>query len=193
MDILEIVAAVLGIAYVVLQYKANPWMWVFSFAMSTMYVFVNLQHGLYANFVLQIIFSVMAVVGLLHWIGLVRHRTPRPITSMPKSMILPLVATTIAMSAAIVAVLLRMGESQMPYFDGITMAINLTGTYMLIRKYYQEWICWMVVDPLMSVMYALMGMWPSAVLYAVYSVVVVFGYLNWKRQSIANDKNSNTR
>lgn len=190
---LEIIAAAIGIAYLVLQYKANVWMWVCSLVMSAMYVVINFNHGLYANFVLQIIFSVMAVVGLLAWLGIVRQHTPPPITSMPRRMIVPLVAATLLLTVAIVAILRLLGEGSMPYFDGLTMAINLTGTYMLIRKYYQEWICWMIVDPLMCVMYAMMGMWPSAVLYAIYSIVVVFGYINWKKQSVSHDIDSNTR
>ncbi|MBR1517409.1 MAG: nicotinamide mononucleotide transporter [Bacteroidales bacterium] len=186
---IEIIAATVGVIYLLLQYRASAWMWVFSLAMSLMYVYLNYVNGLYANCVLQVVFSVMAVVGLIAWLRPPAGHTygkaaQRPITSMPRRLLLPVVLVTLLLTAAGMAVLHMVGESQMILFDGLTTAINLTGTWMLIRKYYQEWICWMIVDPLMCVMYALSGMWPSAVLYAFFSVVVVFGYLQWKKQAL---------
>lgn len=191
MDIIEVIGALLGIIYVALQYKANLWMWVSSLLMSLLYIYINYANGLYANFVLQIIFAAMAVVGLLHWMGFKKKATQRPITSMPRRTVVPIIAATLLLALATYAVLCHTGESSMPIFDSITVAINLSGTYMLIRKYYQEWICWMIVDPLMAVMYAMLGLWPSALLYAVFSIVVVFGYFNWRRLAQQNNNHDN--
>lgn len=213
MDIIEVIGALLGIIYVALQYKANLWMWVSSLLMSLLYIYINYANGLYANFVLQIIFAAMAVVGLLHWMGFKKKATQRrlrlrawmhhnwrgrkkdapqrPITSMPRHAVVPIIAATLLLALATYAVLCHTGESSMPIFDSITVAINLSGTYMLIRKYYQEWICWMIVDPLMAVMYAMLGLWPSALLYAVFSIVVVFGYFNWRRLAQQNNNHDN--
>lgn len=182
METLELIGAAIGVAYLLFQYKASVWMWVFSLAMSLMYICINFSHQLYANTVLQIVFSIMAVVGVLEWMG-VRQQEPRPITSMPRRLVLPVVGATLAMATAAAGILHWLGESESLLFDSLTTAINLTGTWMLIRKYYQEWLCWLVVDPLMSLMYAQAGLWPSAVLYALFSVVVVFGFLRWRREA----------
>lgn len=182
MDAIELIAAAIGVAYLALQYKASVWMWVFSLAMSLMYTYINFSHQLYANTVLQVVFSVMAIVGLLEWMGIRQHK-PRPITSMPRRLVVPALLATAALAALSAGILHWVGESENLLFDSVTTAINLTGTWMLIRKYYQEWLCWLVVDPLMSVMYGLSGLWASAALYALFSVVVVFGYLRWRREA----------
>ncbi|MBR1793186.1 MAG: nicotinamide mononucleotide transporter [Bacteroidales bacterium] len=183
MEAIELIGALLGIAYLVLQYKANAWMWVFSLLMSLLYTYINFTHHLYANAVLQVVFSAMAVVGLLEWVGL-RQQKNRPITSLPRSMVPTLIGITLAMTLAAIGILQWVGESDNLLFDSLTTSINLTGTWMLIRKYYQEWICWLIVDPMMCVMYALSGLWTSAALYAIFSVVVIFGYLRWKREAL---------
>ena len=46
---LDIVTTVLGLAYILLEYKASVWMWAVGFAMQALGIVLYYQKGLYAD------------------------------------------------------------------------------------------------------------------------------------------------
>ena len=46
---LDIVTTVLGLAYILLEYRASLWMWVVGFAMQALGIVLYYQKGLYAD------------------------------------------------------------------------------------------------------------------------------------------------
>ena len=57
--------------------------------------------------------------------------------------------------------------------------------WMLSKKYWQQWIGWLIVEPMMVALFWLTGNYASAALYVVYLLFCVMGIVKWKRLSIA--------
>ena len=93
----------------------------------------------------------------------------RTIASMPRGRWLPLGAITALAFGVILWVLLRFTDSNVPYGDSFTTALSIAGLWMLAQKYVEQWLVWIVVDAV------------CAGLYALYTVIAVFGYFEWRR------------
>ena len=50
MDYLEIIGTIIGVIYLILEYRANKLLWIAGFIMPAIYVVVYFRAGLYADF-----------------------------------------------------------------------------------------------------------------------------------------------
>lgn len=184
---LDIIGAVVGLLYVVSEYRADRWFWPLSLLMSAFYAVINFQAAYYANFGICCYNFAMSVYGMLVWRGVLhsREHQERPIGSCPPRL-WPLLIGAVAVLAVLFYWLLGvMGESQLPAIDGLSSAISIVGMWMLSQKYWQQWFAWLIVEPLMIGLYLASGLYASAAMYAVYEVFVVLGLIRWKRESIS--------
>ena len=65
----EIIAAIIGTIYIILEYKASPWLWFFNIIMALMYVYVFYDYGVYAQMLIQVYYVFIGVYGWLEWKG----------------------------------------------------------------------------------------------------------------------------
>lgn len=186
MDYIEIAGAVVGLIAVAFEYKASIWLWIFGLIMPILYTIVCFQNGIYANMCINIYYVIAYIYGLLVWTNVIRSKNnpEQHISSMPKKYIIPAIIFTIVISSIISYILYLMHESDIYLLDGFSTGISITGMWMMTRKYYQKWLCWIMVDPILTVMFATKLLIPSTILYATYSIVSVMGYFKWKKESI---------
>ncbi len=180
---MEIIAAILGLIYLYFEYHANAWMWVFGLIMQALYIYLFYINGVYANAAINVLYGIMSIYGLLEWKGLLKHTkqtAEKPIASMPRKQWWVVIAIVALLTIPVALLLGSLEESQVPWLDSLSTTLSIAATWMLIRKYYQEWILWMVVEPLMIAVGILTGMYATALLYAVNLVVVLLGYRKWK-------------
>ena len=181
MQTIEILGALIGLAYILLEYKANPWMWLCGVVMPVIYVYLYFRHGLYANAAFNIYNIVISAYGLWQWKRGGGDGGEAPIRSFPRRGWPWLALVVAALTAGLTLLLSQLHESQVPLLDGLTTCLSIVGMWMLARKYYQQWLCWLIVEPLMMAMCIATGMWATALLYAIYEVIAVKGYLHWKQ------------
>lgn len=182
MSIIEIIGAFIGLAYIWLEYKANPWMWLCGVLMPIAYVWIYFSNGLYANAAFNLYTIGISVYGVYHWLRGGDDKGEAPIRSFPRKWWLLLIGVVVLLAVVLTWLLGFLRESQVPLLDGLTTSLSIVGMWMLAKKYYQQWLCWLLVEPLTVLMCILAGMWPTAILYAVYTVVAVLGYFRWKKQ-----------
>lgn len=185
MHTIEVIGAVIGLAYIVSEYRADRWFWPLSILMSLFYIVIDFTSGIYANGTICCYNLVMSVYGLLVWRGLVqsKDRTERPITSCPSRFWPWIIAVVVLLSVVLWWVLQTLGESQIPWLDGISSALSVVAMWMLSQKYWQQWILWLLVEPLMITLFWLTGNYASAILYIVFEVVCVLGIIRWYKQA----------
>lgn len=185
LSLIELLGAVTGIIYLVLEYRANRWLWLFAVLMPLFYIYINFKSGIYANGLLNVYYLVVSVYGGISWLRTADKSDAgaeeKHLQSMPRRLVLPVVAAVVLLTVALSLTLKALGESQVAWIDGFTSALGVVAILLMVKKYYQQWICWLVVNPLMVAMYLLSGNYPSAVMYVCYCVFSVLGFLHWKR------------
>lgn len=187
MDKIEIIGAIIGIIYLILEYKANSWLWLFGVLMPLFYIYIFFQNTLYANAAINVYYVGICIYGFFCWQkkkGESAKGEGEVIASMPKKYLWPIIGLLVVCTGVIAWILNLLGESEMAILDGFTAALNVVGMYMLAKGWYQQWICWIIIEPIMVVISIAQGMYPTAVMYLVYCVIAVLGYYRWKREAI---------
>lgn len=182
MQTIEIIGAVIGLVYLYLEYKADKWLWPVGVLMPVVYIWIFFQSKFYADMGVNVYYFLASIYGWIHW---TRHgknaEQELPVTHTPRSYVLPLIAIGLVLFALIAFVLIRFTDSPVSIGDSFTTALSILGMWMLARKYVEQWAFWFVVNIVSCVLYLWKGLYPTSILFAIYSVISVFGYFKWKR------------
>ena len=180
-SLFELLGAVTGIVYLILEYRANRWLWLFGMLMPLFYIYINFKSGIYANGALNVYYFIVSVWGGISWLR-TAHKEDKGaeethLLSMPRRLVLPVLLAVALLTVALSLTLQALGESQSAWLDGFTSALGVVAILLMAKKYYQQWICWLVVNPLMVVIYLLHGNYPSVVMYVFYCLFSVLGFV----------------
>ena len=189
---LDIVTTVLGLAYILLEYRASIWMWGVGFLMQALGIVLYYQKGLYADCGMEFYYLSMTVYGYWRW---VRHSSPESgearrglnesssleIRHFPQHLVLPWLAIIGGVWAVIYWLLVTFTNSNVPLADSFTTALSIVGIWALAHKYLEQWFIWIAVDVVTCVLYFYKDIPFKAGLYALYVIIAVFGYIKWRR------------
>lgn len=178
---LEWIGAAVGLVYLWLEYRASVWLWLASVVMPAIYIFVYYEAGFYADMAINAYYLVASGYGLTVWLTKGSREKPMPITRTPKRQILPLAAVAMGAFALIAWILIKFTDSTVPIGDSFTTALSIVALWMLARKYVEQWLVWIVVDVICAGLYFYKGLYPTAGLFTLYSVIAVAGYYKWKK------------
>lgn len=184
---LDITTTLLGLAYILFEYRASIWLWPVGFVMQALGIVLYYQKGLYADCGMEVYYIVMTVYGFCCW------RFPRlkgrhakeqgnlPVTRFPRRLVLPWGGLTLALWATIYWLLVTCTDSRVPLADSFTTALSVVGIWALAHKYLEQWFVWIAVDVVTSALYFYKDIPFKASLYALYVVIACMGYMKWRR------------
>ena len=180
---LDIVTTVLGLAYILFEYRASVWMWVVGFFMQLLGIVLYYQKGLYADCAMEFYYLAMTIYGFWRWTngGAFKVEGGRKITHFPYRMVFPWLVGTGVLWAVIWWLLVTFTDSTVPVADSFTTALSLLGIWALAHKYLEQWFVWIAVDVVTCGLYAYKGLPFKSGLYALYVVIAIFGYFRWKK------------
>jgi nicotinamide mononucleotide transporter len=75
-------------------------------------------------------------------------------------------------------------DSTVWFWDGISTALSVVAMWLLVKKFYQQWIFWIIVEPLVVLTSIQAEMYFTAVLYLFYTVIAIMGYFKWKKEAV---------
>ena len=64
---LDMLTTALGLAYILLEYKASIWLWAVGFVMQSLGIVLYFQKGLYADCGMEFYYLAMTIYGYFHW------------------------------------------------------------------------------------------------------------------------------
>ena len=178
---LDIVTTVLGLAYILLEYKASVWMWVVGFLMQALGIVLYYQKGLYADCGMEFYYLAMTVYGYWKWIHGTASKEALPIRHFPKRLVLPWLLLIAAVWGIIYWLLITFTNSNVPLADSFTTALSIVGIWALAHKYLEQWFIWIAVDVVTSILYFYKDIPFKASLYALYVIIAVMGWFKWRR------------
>ena len=180
----DIAGFVLGLVYLWLEYKASIWLWLASVVMPIVHGYTYLARGLYADFGMEFYYVLAAIYGFAvwHW-GKSKDKKERPITHASRSTMACMVAAVVVLWMGIYVFLLKCTDSTVPGYDAFTTAMSIVALWSLAQKHVEQWLFWLVVDALCTVLYIYKQIPFSGILYGFYTVMAIAGYYKWKRMA----------
>jgi nicotinamide mononucleotide transporter len=179
----EVSGAVLGLVYIFLSIRQNILTWPVGLLTSALYIVVFFESKLYADMALQVYYVGVSIYGWYYWLkGNPEKENDLPVSSIPRRFLVPLLSVSVMMFLIIALILKNYTDSPVPFWDAFITAFSLTATWMLARKYIENWLVWIVVDLISTGLYVAKGLWPTVILFAVYTVMATIGYVQWKKE-----------
>lgn len=181
---IELLGAILGVAFIFFSIRQNILTWPTGLATSTLYIFVFFQSKFYADMGLQVYYVAISIYGWYYWI---KGKKPENSTAVPvrqtsKNLWFKLIAIATLLYFTILIILLNFTDSDVPFMDSFTTALSIVATWMLAKKYIEQWLIWIFVDILSTGLYIYKELWPTVILFAVYTVMAFLGYIEWKKE-----------
>lgn len=191
MQIIEIVGTITGMVYLWLEYRASIYLWIASIIMPAIYLVIFYDAGLYADLAINIYYLLIALYGWLAWrygFSLIRRGggtgEELTISHTPMRVWVVLALLFVLLLPSIACALMHYTDSNVPWADSFTTSLSIVAMWMLARKYIEQWWVWLVVDVASVALYIYKDLYFTAVLYALYAVVAIFGYAKWRELMI---------
>jgi nicotinamide mononucleotide transporter len=176
----EAVAVVLAVAYLILAAQENLWCWACAFISSALYTWVFWSVNLYMEAALNVFYVVMAVVGWWQWRA-GSSDTGFGIRTLSLQQHGLLVAAMLMMAGLNGWLMGHFTDAAWPFVDSFTTWSSIITTFLVVRKVLENWLYWLLIDSISIFLYMDRGLYLTVLLFVIYLVIVVFGYLNWRR------------
>jgi nicotinamide mononucleotide transporter len=179
---LELTAVVLAIAYLLLAVRENSLCWYAALASTAIFLMIFWQVKLYMESGLQVYYLIMAVYGWFQWTRGGRDQGGVPITMWSARTHVTVIGTVIAAALLSGYLLSTFSDARMPYLDSLTTWASIVTTYMVATKVLENWIYWLVIDSISIFLYIDRELYFTALLFAAYVIIVVFGWFAWRKE-----------
>jgi nicotinamide mononucleotide transporter len=204
-NIIEVFGAVTGIAYVILEIRRNILLWPLGIITSAVYIYVFGRNGFYAGMVLQGYYVVISIYGWYKWHGAwskeqvneqseeiprsgrdggSQEKTEPDIMRIDGKTAIICMMTALALWALLAFSLDRWTDSPVPLWDGLITSLSVVATWMLTKKIIEQWYVWILANTIAVIVYLAMEMYPTTLLFSVYTVMAVIGLRAWSKDKL---------
>lgn len=206
--ILEILAMVFGVAYVVLEVRKSQSMWYFMIVASVLNIFVYFHNHFAAMGLIQFYYIVSSIYGIRTWARVRRDAQVQFGNEDPEkagkievrrfNVRRALISSAIAVVgfAGLALLFNRIVEVQpgdipgKPVWDAAVATLSMLATYWLSQSWREQWYIWLVVNVAAVVMFLYpffhggSGLLYMGLLYVIYIVSCIVGLRNWYLRSV---------
>jgi len=176
----EIGAAVLAVAYLLLAIRQNIECWAAAFVSSCLYVWVLYGARLYMESVLNVFYALMAVYGYRQWLrGGAGGALPVRRWSIARHAagLLGVIGLSLVSSYY----LRRFTPAAWPFVDSMVTWSSVFATFLVARKVYENWHWWLIIDSVGMYLYFTRRLYLTMLLFGLYLILIVIGMREWRR------------
>ena len=180
----EIVATILGFVYIIYSIRQNILLWPVGLLSSLFFIMVFFKSRLYANMVLQAYYVIMSVYGWYYW-------KKGKVNEDGQSEELPVINMSLDcysnnfcwdIGTDLYYVFVRVCSFSNSFLGcAATTTLSIVATWMLARKYLENWTLWIITDAISTGLYLKMQLYATSFLYIGYTILAIIGYLEWKK------------
>lgn len=180
---LELVAFILSLWMVACNLRVNVWGWPLAIVSSLLYGVFFARGKLYGEASLQLVFVAVSIWGWWQWLrpsADQQHAESHDVRYLSRPQRVLLTGLTLLSWPAMGVVLHRFTDTDVPFLDAFPTTLSLMGQYLLGRKMVENWPVWLVVNVASMGLFAYKGFWLTVVLYAIFAVLSVIGWRQWR-------------
>ena len=177
----EIMAASLGVIYVILAAKESLWTWVFGFFSTLIYTILFWEGALVSSSLLNFYYMLMAIYGFYAWRkGSEGDELNISTLSFLKN--LQFIGVGIVLSIVIGYLSNTYTDARLAYMDAFVLTFSVLATWMLTQKILENWLYWLVIDSVAIVLYWNTGYLATVILFVIYIILGIYAYVTWRKE-----------
>ena len=187
----EIFGAIFMLAFLYLEIMRKWTMWVLGLISGIFYMYINFTNGLYMLAVLMTYNVICSIYGIYNWkIAKTKDNEDLPICFVEKKTAIILTGIGITLFGIFACARIFIFESDsfanleaifVSTLDIIVLVLSILALWMAAKKMVESWFLWLVVNPCNIILYIYKGLYPSAILYVVFTIAAIIGYIQWRK------------
>lgn len=171
---LELIAVVTSLIGVWLGTTGKTITWPWWALSSALYGWLFYEWQLFASAILQLVFIAAAIWGWFGW-------GPSGAQSRSASSKLRIgIATGGAVAVLILAPWFASIGAAATWPDSFGLVFSIVAQFAMVKEYRENWAIWFVVDAVYSIEYATQKLYFTAILYVVFTIIAVRGWMHWR-------------
>ncbi len=182
--VIGIISGISGVISVVLCAKGKISFYYIGFVQTVSYLYLAWTNKLYGEVIENIFYLVTMVWGIFLWkknmqknddgTSDVKAKKFTPL-QWTLSIILTLLATYF------VGLWLESIGSNEAYLDAATNVMSIFAQLLMIWRFREQWIWWIVIDVICVIMWARIGNWSMVAMYISWIINAAYGWYNWSK------------
>ena len=181
--LLEIVAVIFGVLYTVLMAQNKISCWIFGIIGSLLSVYLFIEYAkLYAEAVLYVFYVFAGIYGWMMW---KKQKEVNEVYQHKLVTHIKIIAIGTVLSVAFYYGLTYFfKEAEKPLIDSFTTIFSFIATYLMAKKWIENWYYWAIIDGISIYLYFTRGLDVYALLMLAYTILVVYGYWKWRKLKV---------
>lgn len=187
MSPLELIASTLGVCAVWLTVRQNRWCWPLGLIMVLMYAWIFYDGKLYSNMLLQGVYALLQGYGWWQWTRGGSSQNGVQVSRLSSQNILLNLAIGAVGALALGYLMATFTDATAPWQDAALSAFSLVAQVWMAQKRVECWPLWIILDLLFVALFVQQGLYATALLYGVFTLLAVNGWLTWRRDRTLAD------
>lgn len=176
----EIIAAIFSLMGVAMAMYKNYLTFTISIIGTILYTYIFYKYQLYADAGLQLIFIIQSIWGILYWKKDEDVGNKETVYLFGWLNSIYLFLATIIISFVMAYLLKQYTNASMPQLDAFLTSMSISATWLLTKKYRENWIYWIFADILYVGLFFYKEMHITAILYIIFLGMAINGWRKWK-------------
>ena len=188
-----IVAGIAGCISVVLTAKGRWMMYPIGFIQNFTYTVLAFQNKFYGEVFEQVFYIVTMIWGMVAWArNMHTNEDGTQDVNTRKFSVKDWIFTVVGVligTWAFGKVLIAMGANQ-AYTDAATNVMALFAQVLMVKRYREQWVLWLLIDLFCIKMWWVAGNWSMVAMYIAWTTNCIYGWINWtklNKMEVAND------
>jgi nicotinamide mononucleotide transporter len=182
MNLIEIIAAIIALLGVLLTARSSILGWPLGIVGAGLYSYIFIHSVLYAEGVLQSLYVIFGIYGWWSWNKTNNSKKLGVVKQLGSRMLILSFLSWILASILCGWFLDNYSKSEVPYLDSILAVGGLLTTYLLAKKYLQNWLFWIAIDLVSATLFFQRELYATSVLYIAFTAMAIHGYFHWKKE-----------
>lgn len=187
MQVIELVAASIGILYLWLEVRASMWLWPVGIILPLFYIYISWSSQVYGNVLVNIYYIIACIIGWIAWYRRRDEATETLIRWAPQRTRLLAFLISLLLVFILAPLMGRFMDSPFPVWDAIATAVSLVGMWLLAKAYVETWYCWLLSNAIYCTLFFIQGFTTTGIYFIVYTIFSLVGFLRWRKQALASD------
>lgn len=142
-----------GILCVVLAAKGNLWNYVIGTVNTIAYGYVCFTNGLFGELGLYLVFFLpMNIVGFFMWKNNMSNETVL-MKSLPNNLKVMIILLSLSTTLVLGFLLSKINGQNSPYLDSIATILSIIATILMVLRYKEQWILYIVLNIMMIIIW----------------------------------------
>ena len=181
MALIEPVAVILAIGYLLLAIAQKRACWVAALISSVLFLVLFADSKLYMESALQVVYAIIAIIGWIRWQS-DNSGQRLLISSRPWAFHTACILLILIFSWIVGYLLSQYTDAARPFADSATTVAALVTTWMVVEKVIENWLYWIVINSVSVWLFFDRNLDMTAFLFLVYILLSFVGYFSWRRQ-----------